>query len=69
MVIDDIKSQMIHIPKKIMNEVYEMDANPRYATLLLFLEYNYPEYNNETDASFIWENAHKNQEQLLIAIQ
>ncbi len=27
----------------IMNEVYQIDPNPRPATLTLFLEYNFPE--------------------------
>ena len=62
---DDIRNTNIHIPKQIMQEVYQIEPNPRYTTLLLFLEHNYPQYNNQHDAYFIWDHAHSSDQRLL----
>lgn len=64
-VIDDIKLTKQHLPKKIMYELYGIEANPRYATLRLFLQHNYPQYNNDEDAAFIWDHSHDTEARLL----
>lgn len=54
--IKDMRSKKIHLCKKIMTEVYcYVDANPRHATLRLYLQYNYPTYDNDTDCQLIWD--------------
>lgn len=62
-----IKETCIHWPRKIMHEVYEIEPNSRLATVYLFVEVNYPEFNEE-DAYFIWEHAHDSDDRLLMYI-
>ncbi len=69
MIVDDIRAKMQHLPRKIMGELYCIEPNPQYTTLLLFLQYNYPQYNNHVDAGIIWDCAHMSNEYFLIVLK
>jgi negative regulator of genetic competence, sporulation and motility len=57
-VLEDCIKTMKHIPNKIINELYLVDVNPRFNTLILFVRQNYPQYDNDLDLTIIWDHAH-----------
>lgn len=61
--IKDMRDMKTHLCKTIMAKVQQyIDANPRKVTLRLYLHYNYPKYDNDTDCQLIWDLAHTSPE-------